>query len=201
MEQAVDTWDNFEQHRGLRLALPQRLLAGRCWIADRIDKTRPAQSLEACLARHGPALVLFARRWAACRSDAEDIVQDAFVRFWQRRAHIRDSASYLFACVRTVALNRLRAERRRRSREQAATAGGETWFEGPQEHHQRREVIEKALKALPPQQHEVVVLKVWGELTFGAIAQVLGISPDTAASRYRYGLAALRRAVDKEEAP
>ena len=40
---------------------------------------------------------------------------------------------------------------------------------------------------------EVVTLKVWGELTFGEIAEALEIPANTAASRYRYGLAELRK--------
>ena len=40
---------------------------------------------------------------------------------------------------------------------------------------------------------EVVTLKVWGELTFAEIAETLNIPQNTAASRYRYGLAELRR--------
>jgi RNA polymerase sigma-70 factor (ECF subfamily) len=39
----------------------------------------------------------------------------------------------------------------------------------------------------------VLALKIWGELTFGQIAVQLEISPNTAASRYRYALAALRK--------
>ncbi len=37
---------------------------------------------ERLLDAHGAALVLFARQWATCHADAEDIVQDGFVRFW-----------------------------------------------------------------------------------------------------------------------
>jgi RNA polymerase sigma-70 factor (ECF subfamily) len=39
----------------------------------------------------------------------------------------------------------------------------------------------------------VVTLKIWGELTFEEIAQVLEVPANTAASRYRYGLEALRK--------
>ena len=40
--------------------------------------------------------------------------------------------------------------------------------------------------ALPPEQREVVLLKIDGELTFAQIAEVIGASMNTAASRYRY---------------
>ena len=51
---------------------------------------------------------------------------------------------------------------------------------------------------LPEEQREVVVMKVWGELTFEAIGQVLDVSPNTAASRFRYAIKALRKALVAE---
>lgn len=45
-----------------------------------------------------------------------------------------------------------------------------------------------ALAALPGAQSEVVVLKIWEQMTFAEIAEVLQITPSTAASRYRYAL-------------
>jgi RNA polymerase sigma-70 factor (ECF subfamily) len=47
---------------------------------------------------------------------------------------------------------------------------------------------------------EVVILKVWGELTFAEIAEALDIPANTAASRYRYGLEELRK-ITKESFP
>ena len=46
---------------------------------------------------------------------------------------------------------------------------------------------------LPLEQREVLVLRIWAELSFPEIAEVLEIGVDTAASRHRYALAALRR--------
>jgi RNA polymerase sigma-70 factor (ECF subfamily) len=40
-------------------------------------------------------------------------------------------------------------------------------------------------------QREVIILRVWGQLTFEEVASIVGVSPNTAASRYRYGLAKL----------
>jgi RNA polymerase sigma-70 factor (ECF subfamily) len=57
----------------------------------------------------------------------------------------------------------------------------------------RREAVEAAMRRLPEEQREVLVLKIWAELTFEQIAGELEISPNTAASRYRYALAALRK--------
>jgi RNA polymerase sigma-70 factor (ECF subfamily) len=57
--------------------------------------------------------------------------------------------------------------------------------------------LEQALRTLPPEQRELVALKIEGDLTFGEIAVVLGISPNTAASRYRYALEKLRLALQE----
>ncbi|MEI8197916.1 MAG: sigma-70 family RNA polymerase sigma factor, partial [Phycisphaerae bacterium] len=52
--------------------------------------------------------------------------------------------------------------------------------------------LENALRRLPPEQREVIQLKFYEQLTFAQIADILGIPPNTAASRYRYALAHLR---------
>ena len=56
----------------------------------------------------------------------------------------------------------------------------------------RSERLEKALRALPDGQRKVIALKIDGELTFAQIGQVMGVSINTAASRYRYALEKLR---------
>jgi RNA polymerase sigma-70 factor (ECF subfamily) len=52
--------------------------------------------------------------------------------------------------------------------------------------------LQSALRTLPGEQREVVVLRIWGQLTYEEAAAVIGISPNTAASRYRYGIEKLR---------
>ena len=70
--------------------------------------------------------------------------------------------------------------------------GTEPMFEIPLEGDERRQAIEAALRQLPAEQRDVLTLKIWGELTFEQIGAQLEISPNTAASRYRYALTALR---------
>jgi RNA polymerase sigma-70 factor (ECF subfamily) len=54
-----------------------------------------------------------------------------------------------------------------------------------------RQTIRAALDKLPPAQSEVVVLKIWENMTFVEIGEVLGESANTAASRYRYAIGKL----------
>ena len=58
-----------------------------------------------------------------------------------------------------------------------------------------REQLEEKLKQLPSKFAEVIVMKVWGEKTFAEIGEALDISQNTAASRYRYGLEALKKSL------
>ncbi len=153
------------------------------------------------MAEHGPALILLARQWAGRHADAEDIVQDGFVRFWGHRSGVRDPAAYLYVCVRNAALDWIRKKRKLPLDLAGSEVDGahhrsaEPWFEPaelPVEQEYRRAVLERALMALPIEQRQVVVMKIWGGLTFAALGQVLEISPNTAASRYRYALESLR---------
>ncbi|WP_145062525.1 RNA polymerase sigma factor [Adhaeretor mobilis] len=58
-----------------------------------------------------------------------------------------------------------------------------------------------ALRTLPTKQSEVVVLKIWEDMTFAQIAEVLEVPPDTAASRYRYAMAKLQQKLDPVDRP
>ena len=151
------------------------------------------------LDRHGPALLLLARQWAPSHADAEDVVQEAFVRFWRSRDRARDPLAYLFACVKSSARDWVRGESRRERREIAASVPEvEPAFAGPAEQAERRGAVEGALRELPEEQREVLVMKIWGELTFPQIGEALGIPANTAASRYRYALDKLRERLAEE---
>ena len=141
----------------------------------------------------GPGLVLFARQFVRQLPDAEDIVQDAFVRFW-RKEHSIENRGLLYATVRSVALDLLRRDVRRARREANAalevehsTAPQFDFDDGSQQE------LAAAVDLLPVEQREVLVMKIWNELTFAEIGQALAISQNTAASRYRYALAALKK--------
>lgn len=159
----------------------------------------------AWLREHGAALLLFARQWVPGQADAEDVVQEAFVRFWRSRDRAADPAAYLYTCVKRCALEWLRGRRRRWRREEAAArpevSAGEPLFATALEQDERRTAVEAALRRLPEAQREVLVLKVWGELSFPQIAETLHIPVNTAASRYRYALARLRQELAEEPIP
>ena len=108
-------------------------------------------------------------------------------------------AAYLYACVKHCAMDWQRSRRRQSRREVAAARPeADSLFAGPLEQDDRRAAITAALRTLPENQREVLVMKIWGGLSFPQIALVLRVSANTAASRYRYALAKLREQLAEE---
>lgn len=137
---------------------------------------------------HGPALLAYACGLVRDPSVAEDLLHQVFLNLLRGRAAISgEPRPYLFRAVRNAALNHIRG----RSREVELADGG-VWLESPDASKETSLALQSALSTLPEEQREVVVLHIWGELTFEEAAAVIGISPNTAASRYRYGLAKLK---------
>ena len=88
----------------------------------------------------------------------------------------------------------------KRQRRQVELQADTAWFEPPERDHAVERSLRRALDELAAGRREVVVLHAWGELTFAQVAEVLGISPNTAASRYRYALSKLREVMGAKEA-
>ncbi len=150
---------------------------------------------------YGPKLLLCARQWTRSPADAEDVVQEAFVRYWRHQRDLPgEPLALLVTSVRRAAFELARRNGRRTAREERAADGEPVaLFTCELEDDERRAAIEEAMRRLPAEQREVLVLKIWGELTFDGFARELGLSPNTAASRYRYALAALRRELTAAE--
>jgi RNA polymerase sigma-70 factor (ECF subfamily) len=151
------------------------------------------ETWKVCFSEYGPGLLLFARQWVRSSADAEDIVQEAFVRFW-RRSHDVQNRALLYATVRSIALDLIRRDSRRARREAQLSAESEESIQPEFEiEDDSQRALAAAIERLPREQREVLVMKIWNELTFAEIAQALDISQNTAASRYRYALGALRK--------
>ena len=159
------------------------------------------------LRTHGPKMLLFARQQARSHEDAEDILQDAVVKLVDkvRKGEFVGGSdawqAYLYTTIRRLAIDLSRRTDRRKKREDVVTTataddmGTHPWFEGDSSDDEVREQLEEKLKQLPPKFAEVIVMKVWGEKTFAEIGEALDISQNTAASRYRYGLEALKKSL------
>ena len=162
------------------------------------------QRWRSCLDQLGPRLLLYARQWVAEPADAEDVVQSAFIRFWKKHPAATESEwPLLYASVRCAALDLLRRENRRARREESFAANpspaAENLFVSTGEQQEEADLISARLNDLPPAQREAIVLRIWGDLTFQQIATIVGVSINTVAARYRYGLAAMRRSLQTSD--
>ena len=152
-------------------------------------------------ARHGSKLLLFARQQARNPNDAEDLLQEAFVRMWRLYGHTGDlSPGLVYRAIRRLAIDLARSLDRRVVREQRTyeLSPLSSAFEDNLEKDERQKALLQCVDRLPDEQKEVITLKVWGELTFDEISRTLDLSLNTVASRYRYGLQKLKEWVPQE---
>lgn len=133
-------------------------------------------------------LILYGRALGLSHAEAEDVLQETFLALLQREAPPAQPEWYCLRSLRNRAFNYRRSFWRRLTRELEA----QRWFErGPDESPAERAAM-RCLTELPVEQREVIVLKLWHDRTFEEIGELLEISPNTAAGRYRYGLEKLR---------
>ena len=134
-----------------------------------------------------PRSVRYARALTGNQEDAEDALQAAFVRvalYPKALADADHSWAYLLRIVRNQALKLIQKKRVHEERSQEEDA----WAQENSIDFEAQQLVQQSLEKLPSRQSEVVVLKIWEGMTFAEIAEVLGESPNTAASRYRYAL-------------
>lgn len=162
---------------------------------------------DAWLRENGSRLLLFARQQTRSIEDAQDVLQDALVKLARKiEEGVFDGGQeawkpYLYTAIRRLSIDLGRKNDRRSKREEKSEADrrGETggvidpWFENVGTNDETRQLLEENLKKLPEKFSEVIVMKVWGENTFAEIGEILGVSLNTVASRYRYGLERLRK--------
>ncbi|MGB1874687.1 MAG: RNA polymerase sigma factor [Akkermansiaceae bacterium] len=166
------------------------------------------------LTENGARMLLFARQQSRSAEDAEDILQEALVKLARKVQEGsfeggQDSwRPFLYTTIRRLAIDLGRKNDRRSKREKKSEAdrqsetGGisDPWFHSDSSNEEARSLLEVELKKLPAKFSEVIILKVWGNHTFAEIGEMLGVSLNTVASRYRYGLERLRRALENNRA-
>lgn len=147
--------------------------------------------------RHQAAVFRYLRSAAADEADAEDALQEAFVGAWKGAASYRGGPSAR-GWILTVARNALSRAHRRRVGEpssfegidelglQAGWGSGDDTLEGLA----RRDLLERALSSVPPDEREVLVLRELEGFSGDEVAEMLGLS--LAAMKSRLHRARLR---------
>lgn len=142
-----------------------------------------------------PQILLYGRALGLSHSESEDVLQETFMALLQRPEAPEEPLHYCLRSFRNRALNAKRSLWRRLTRELESRR----WFERTGSESPQEQAAMRCLKALPAEQREVIVLKIWHNCTFDKIGELLDISPNTAAGRYRYGLQKLRACLNGKE--
>jgi len=148
--------------------------------------------------RHQRALYAFAWRWCRDHERAADVVQTTFLRAYQHLARFAGRASFRTWLLR-IALNECRALHRAETAHphdrldeatlaaaDAAAAAGQSTQEGD------GVILGRSIERLPPRQRSVVLLRVFEDLPFKAIAGILGITENAAKVNYHHAITRLR---------
>jgi len=135
---------------------------------------------------------------------AEDVVQDVFLSLLRLSGRLRFTGSlkgYLATCVVNGARNVIRAHKRHPIGELDEADPIPAQDIRPDDAAVIEEQLDQlkwALGQLPDPQREVLVLRVYGQMTFKEIARQQGISTNTALGRYRYAIDRLRSMLNSE---
>lgn len=175
---------------------------------DRWDGAWPQtrQDFRALVDAFQDRLVWFAFRKLGRRGDAEEVVQEVFLKAYRQRderRHVTHVSSYLYRMTSNACTDILRKRSRAALRLNPSKAEGIAdpraqvgdMAAARDELHR----IETILNRLPRRQAETVRLRVFDELAFAEIAEVLGCSVGTVKSRFRYGLNKLRAILELEK--
>jgi len=157
-----------------------------------LDTRRLAAWFEA----HSAPLVLYARQFVD-RAAAEDVVHDAFVSLMGLSREPDDARAWLFRTVRNAAISRKRSWWRRVRRERIVGEARPAMFEPRIDDLLDARLAEAALQRLRPEQREVVVLRLWVQMTFAEIAGVVNASLSTVHDRFRMAIAAMKHELEK----
>lgn len=158
-------------------------------------ESESALKVQHAFAAYAPKLVLYGRQWVDVET-AEDCVQDVFVRLMLQRRWPDRLEGWLFKLVRNEVVNTVRRNSRQRRRA-ASVERQANWFQPDEKDLVDVSAVQTALDGLSDLVREVVMLRVWANLSFEDISSITGMSSTTAFRRYREGLSQIEIAMKR----
>ncbi|HEU5219025.1 MAG TPA: RNA polymerase sigma factor [Gemmatimonadales bacterium] len=144
----------------------------------------------------------YAWQMLGTREEAEEVLQDTFLRAYRALSTCRDPERFGAWAFR-ILVNRCRSSRRRLLNRDRFRAPDHTGLEylsapAPEEDHELRESIDRALALLPPAQREAFLLKHVEGLSYGEIAELTGAGIPALKMRVLRACEALRVSLEGE---
>jgi RNA polymerase sigma-70 factor, ECF subfamily len=147
-------------------------------ILVRAAQNGDVDAFEELVRRYQTSIYRVALRMLGSRADAQDAVQETFVRAWRALPRFRhDSAisTWLYRIVTRRALDRIASRRSTGTLEEVEVEAGPDPAQAA-EHQERLRAIRRAIAKLPPDQRAALVLREFEGLSYQEVAQVLGAS-------------------------
>lgn len=170
------------------------LLAIRCQLGER-------EAFDALIERYADRLRGFVRRVANSETEADDLVQDTWLRVLRGLPGLRDPArlrSWIFAIAHRVLVDRLRSRYAERADAPIDELVDDTDL---QANHLQRDQIERGLAALAPPEREAMVLFYLEMMPQSEIAGVLAVPLGTVKSRLHRARMQIRAALQDPRDP
>jgi RNA polymerase sigma-70 factor (ECF subfamily) len=184
------------------VAVSEATLVGRVAVGD-------VAALRQLYARHARTVYVMAAH-SVGPTAAEEVVQDVFVTLWRRAGRFDPARGSLSAWLMAIARHRVLDELASRRRQpepvediERLLAAAPASAPAPEEHAERSErgqAVRRALRALPAEQRQVLVLAYFGGLSQAEMARRLGVPLGTVKKRVRLGLRKLRASLVGEPA-
>lgn len=151
-----------------------------------MSETAKNDAVQRLLDENGRSLTLYARQWAPFA--AEDIVQEAFLKLLSESPLPLNPKAWLFRVVRNTSIDLLRKEKK----DSYKSFCLENYFKPTNEQQLSGEEITILLQKLDPTIREIIVMKIWGTLTFREIAELTDLSISAAHQKYQQGITQMR---------
>ena len=152
----------------------------------------PTNGWDAWLAANVDVFFLYARQQTRTASDAEDVLQEALAESWRRAGGLPPDRALVFTTIRRRAVDLGRSSDRRAAREDRFAGDAPLWVSPDYSASDTSEQLASAVEQLPDKLREILTLRVWGGMSFPAIAELVEAPVTTVTSRYRYALDRLR---------
>jgi RNA polymerase sigma-70 factor (ECF subfamily) len=176
------------------------------WLMGQVAAGR-ADLMEPLVRRYGTPLLTFIRRMVGDTHRSEELFQEAFLAVWAKRHQYRFPMPFKPWLYR-IAVNKCRAAFRVKGLGAVRSLAAEGEWPRPAEHtgggqddgpvqtaiaNETARIVEGSVAASPRKQRMVLVMRVWNDMTYAEIAQVLGVRETTVRSNMHDALAAIRR--------
>jgi len=144
---------------------------------------------------YGTQLLLYARQWNP-NWQAEDIVQEAFIKLLKQRKSPENARAWLFRVVRNVSISKARSLQRREKSVQKIPAKEVKWFESHSNDLIDARLAQSILLMLPSNLREIVMLRIWGQMSLKEIAEITNKSIPWIHKEYKRALEMIRKKLE-----